>query len=387
MLTLPQGSAPDNGRPRAAIFEYGRSVQVALKPETTRGLRPVPTPPGVSVVVPTYGGHESLRPLVEQVSSTLRARGDSFEIVVVNDSSPDDSWALLHELTGEVPELRAIDLLHNHGQLSATMCGLAHARGRVVVTMDDDLQHPPDQILRLLDALAEHPEWDAVVGWWRRDEGLFRNLGSRVHGALDRLAWGTPKGFRHSAFRAMRRPVVDALVEHRTRHPIIGPLLRQTTNRVANVEVEHRDRPYGRSGFRFRTGVRWVVDNFLQGSTLPLKFLARFGLLAATTSAILFLVLVIRRLSGVPTLTGWTSLVLAITFFGGATLLGMGILGQYMHFIMREVRRPPRWAIRQELGDPAADARSVGEGEGGKGDDDAGAPEGDSSVKRQTTRR
>lgn len=361
---------------------------MALKPESTRGLRPVPNPPDVSVVIPTYGGRESLRPLVEQISATLHARGESFEIVVVNDSSPDGSWGLLEELAHEVPELHAIDLLHNHGQMNATMCGLAHSRGRIVVTMDDDLQHPPAEIGKLLDALAAHPEWDAVVGAWGRDEGVFRNLGSRVHAALDRLAWDTPKGFRHSAFRGIRRPVVDAMIQNRTRHPVIGPLLRQTTSRVENVEVEHHPRPYGRSGFHFGRSVRWVVDNFLQGSTLPLKFLARFGLLAATTSAALFVVLLIRRFSGTPTLGGWTSLLLAITFFGGATLLGMGILGQYIHFIMREVRQPPRWAVRQRLGHAATDAEIEADlDDGADASSRAAATTATPAVKRQTTRR
>jgi len=229
------------------------------------------------------------------------------------------------------------------------MCGLSYARGTLVATMDDDLQHPPEELAKLLDALEGHSEWDAVVGKWPRDEGLVRNLGSWLHEVSDRIAYGTPKGFRHTSFRVMRRPVAQALVEHQTRTPAVGPLMKQVTTRINNVEIEHHDRPYGRSGFSIGDGARRVVSNFLHGTTLPLRLLSRFGLASAALAVGLGLYFFIRWLLGYATPAGWVSSFLAIVFFGGAALFGIGILGEYTHLMIREVRRPPRWSIREEL--------------------------------------
>jgi glycosyltransferase involved in cell wall biosynthesis len=304
----------------------------------------------VSIVVPSYGGRECLPVLIEKLDAIMKERDQSFEIIVVNDSSPDETWPVLQKLAGEYPALIAIDLLHNHGQFRATICGLAHARGDVVVTMDDDLQHPPEELPKLIDALERNPEWDAAVGSWPRDQGWFRNLGSRVYAFLDRLAWKTPRGFRQSGFRAIRRPVVDAMLAHQTRVPIPGPLLLQCSDRVSNVEVEHHQRAFGQSGFRLRSSIATVLANFLGGSTMPLRLLSRFGVLCAVVAVGLATYLLSRQFLGIATLPGWTSSLLAIAFFGGATLFGIGILGEYLHLMMVEVRKPPRWNVRSTLG-------------------------------------
>lgn len=304
----------------------------------------------VSVVVPTYRGRDSIGELVERLVSVLRVRNRPFEIVVVNDASPDDTWEILRTAAGRHQELVAIDLLHNHGQARATICGLAHSHGRLVATMDDDLQQPPEELPKLIEAIEEHPDWDAVVGAWPRDSTILRNFGSVVHALMDRLAHGTRLGFRHTTFRVMRRPVVDSLVAHRTRTPVMSPLVSQVVDRIHNVDVEHRSRPYGRSTITIRESVSRVLTNFLHGSTLPLQWLSRFGLLAAFGSLALAAFFFARWAMGVQTPPGWASTFLTTAFFGGAILFGIGLLGEYMKIIMEEVRRPPRWSIRQVAG-------------------------------------
>lgn len=302
----------------------------------------------MSVVVPTYRGAASLPELVERTRDALG--NIPHEIIIVNDASPDDTWKVVEGLAATHPELVALDLLHNTGQARATLCGLAHARGEFVATMDDDLQQPPEQLPVLLNALLEQPTWDAVVGTWPRDDRWFRNLGSLVHRAVDRLVYRTPRDFRHTSFRVLRRPVVDAMLQHGTVTPVLGPLLRQVTSRVHNVEVDHHDRPYGTSNFRVGQAARTVLNNLLQASSLPLRLLSQFGLVVAAIAILLGLALIARVLAGSPGPPGWTSTALLTTFFGGATLFGLGLLGEYIHLIVDEVRRPPRWAIRQRLG-------------------------------------
>ena len=123
------------------------------------------------------------------------------EIVLVDDASPDSTWSVIGELTRDHPGVVGLDLPTNHGQARATLCGIAHARGRFIATMDDDLQHWPEDLGVLYDALEEHPDWDAVVGTWPHDHPeLIKRFGSWLHSTVDRRIQGTPKGFRHSSF-------------------------------------------------------------------------------------------------------------------------------------------------------------------------------------------
>lgn len=310
-----------------------------------------PHSPDLSVVVPTYRGQESLRELVARLEKALGELEMAHEVIIVNDASPDRTWEVLEELARDHPEVRAIDLLTNHGQARATLCGLAHARGELVATMDDDLQHPPEELPLLVHALLDEPETDAAVGSWEHDASFFRNLGSSAHALADRLANGTPPGFRHTGFRLMRRPVADALVAHQTRTPVIGPLLREVTNRVINVPVHHAERQYGESNYGFREGIRIITTNFFKGSTLPLRLMSGLGITCSLLAAIVAVVFLVRWMFGTEVPPGWTSSFLAIVFFGGATLFALGLIGEYMSLIIQEVRRPPQWAIRTILGE------------------------------------
>ena len=310
----------------------------------------MPEHPDLSIVIPSYRGGNSLPDLVGALADVLQPRSITFEIVIVNDSSPDDTWAVIERLAAEDARVRGIDLLHNHGQPMATLCGLAAAQGELVATMDDDLEHRPSELVVLIEAMAEHPEWDAVVANWPLERGALRDLGSRAHALADRVAWGTPKGFRHTAFRLMRRPVVDALVQHETRAPVVGPMLHRVSSRVRNVEVEHGERLHGSSGFTVRDGARRVLLNFRSGSTAPLTLISLIGLFLAIAAFAVGGIFLLRWVLGAESPSGWLSVMLATVFLGGANLLAIGIVGSYLDVIVREVRRPPRYSIRGHVG-------------------------------------
>jgi len=305
--------------------------------------------PHVSVVVPTFRGAESLGELLSRLRTTMADRGIDHEVIVVNDASPDDTWDRLEKLAPEHPELVAVDLLGNRGQALATLAGLAHSRGDLVATMDDDLQQPPEELGKLLDALDAHPRWDAAVGTWARDHGWFRAFGSWIHAVVDKLSNGTPMTFRHTSFRVIRRRLVEALLDHQSRTPVLGPMLRQLSSEVHNVEVAHAERRHGTSTMTLRETLGRVVTNLIHGTTLPLRLLSRLGLLASVAALVLGSVFLVRWAVGSSPPPGWTSSFLATTFFGGILLLGIGLLGEYMSVVVREVRRPPRWSVRSVL--------------------------------------
>jgi dolichol-phosphate mannosyltransferase/undecaprenyl-phosphate 4-deoxy-4-formamido-L-arabinose transferase len=302
----------------------------------------------ISVVVPTYKGGQSLPELVQRTETFFLERELRGEIVIVNDASPDGSWSVVQRLAAAHPTVVGIDLLTNHGQARATLCGIAHARGELVATMDDDLQQWPEDLGRLYDALAEHPEWDAAIGTWGRDQpSLAKRLGSWVHAAVDQYAQGTPKGFRHTSFRMMRRPLADALCEHDTRTPVLGPLVRQLSSEVHNVEVRHSPRSVGSSTITLRESIDRVVTNIIHGTTLPLRILSRLGVFAAVVSALLSAVLFINWIFGAHHSPGWASVFLATTFFGGMCLIGIATIGRYLSVVLEETRGSPKWAVRR----------------------------------------
>ncbi len=306
--------------------------------------------PDLSIVVPTYRGAESLAELVDRLGTVMAARGIDHEVIVVNDASPDDTWPRLQALAADHPELVAVDLLANRGQAVATLAGLAYARGSLVATMDDDLQQPPEELPVLLEALAENPRWDAAVGTWPRDHGLFRAVGSWTHALVDRLAHGTPLSFRHTSFRMMRRPLVDALLAHETRTPVLGPLITQLSSETHNVVVDHHPRKHGSSTITLRESISRVLTNLIHGTTLPLRMLSRLGLLVAFAALVVALVFLVRWIVGTDAPPGWTSSFLATLFFGGMILFGIGLLGEYTSVVIKEVRRPPKWNVRTVLG-------------------------------------
>ncbi len=303
-------------------------------------------PPDLSIVVPCFRSERSLDPLVSELDAVCDEHGWRHEIILVNDASPDATWAKIQEISRRDEHVVGVDLLSNHGQPMATMCGLSIARGRLIATMDDDLEHRPDQLPVLIARLDEEPDLDAVVATWPIERGPFRDMGTKVHSLADRIAWGTPKGFRHTAFRVMRRPVCDALVASETRSPVVGPMLTRLAGHVENVPIEHGRRAHGRSGFTTRDGVRRVVLNFSSGSTAPLKLMSIAGFILAAIGFLAGAVLLIRWIAGANSPAGWLSVMLAVLVIGGANLMAMGVLGGYAEVIVREVRRSPRWSVR-----------------------------------------
>lgn len=301
----------------------------------------------VSIVVPCFRSGAWLPELVDGLRAALARVPSTFEIVLVNDASPDDTWQTIVALAAAHPEVRGLDLLGNVGQFRATICGLEHARGATIVTMDDDLQHRPEAVPVLLGRLRDDPDVDCVVAAFPvKRQGALRNLASRAYHRIEGVLYGARPGFRTSAFRAMRRSVAEAVCAHRTARPVIAPLLLSSARRIVNVEVTHEPRRRGRSGYRLRDLVGVARDTIIAGSTAPLRFLSLLGFGAAAGSAALMTWYLGRWLAGAIGVRGFTTEVLLITFFGGCTLLGIGLLGEYVGRVLSEVTGAPRWALR-----------------------------------------
>ena len=304
--------------------------------------------PAISIVIPCWKSGNWLEELVERIGNAMHSVGEPFELVLVNDGSPDDvTWPAI-EAAAEYEWVRGFDMLFNVGQFRALICGFEQARGEVVITMDDDLQHPPEELPKLVRAMQNDPEMLCVFGAYNgKKHSWWRNLGSRFFGWIMRKAYGKPPGIKTTSFRIIRRELVDVLLKYRTSRPLLGPLIVQTTRNVMTVPVEHHPRPHGKSGYTLRRLVGHTFDSIIHASTVPLKFFSLVGFLASGAAFLLIIWLLARWFVGGITVAGYTSTMLVITFFSGLILAGIGVVGEYVARIIAEVTGPPRYAIRR----------------------------------------
>ena len=196
-----------------------------------------------SIVIPCYCSGDWLPELVERIDKTMRVYGESFEVILVNDASPDNTWHHIAELAQQYSFVHGVDLLFNTGQQRTTICGLERARGEYVILMDDDLQHLPEEIPRLIRAMQSETAPDCVMGIYdQKQHSLFRNLGSRAWRYIVAKLYDVPTTLKMSSFRIMNRELAQALCLHGTVSPMLGVLIYRTTSRVANTLVDHRPR-------------------------------------------------------------------------------------------------------------------------------------------------
>lgn len=305
--------------------------------------------PSISVVVPVYRSAALLPLLLKRLRCALDAQGRPWEIILVDDASPDESYDVLRRLRAADSRLRIIQFARNHGQQHATLCGLNYARGTEVVTIDDDLQNAPEEIGALLAKLREG--YAAVLGriiekkhaWWR-------NVGSRAHQYLAEKIVGKPPGLYLSSFRALSRAAVDRLVRYKGAHPHIGALLLKSVpaSAVVNVDVSHAVRPIGGSTYSLRKLLKTASFLLINHSYIPLRFMTAWGFTLSVLSLLLAGWVIVRVLFFGHTVQGWPSLIVLLSFLSGNILMALGIVGEYLGRLVEEQSLGQQFAIHRE---------------------------------------
>lgn len=319
----------------------------------TRNLSVLPKPgdadaPVYSIVIPVYNSARILPELHRRLTAVMQALGMPYEVVYVEDCGQDNAWEVLQQLADGDPGVTVIQLMRNSGQSNATLCGLAHARGQIIITMDDDLQHPPEEIPALIQALR--PEVDVVMGTPReKQHNWFRRLGSRIMHDINCYLLGKDRNLRFTSFRLMRRAVVDGLIELRTLSPALGPMINSVTHRIVNTTVHHAPRQEGRSGYTFRRLFAQTMSNLIGYSMLPLRLLALIGGVGIVLSIVFAAVLLIRYLMGGITVPGWTSIALLLVMISGFNFFAFAILGEYVLRILQRVNATPQYFVRSRI--------------------------------------
>ena len=297
------------------------------------------TATGVSVVVPVYRSAQTLPQLVERLQTVLSGLSRPWEVVFVNDASPDDSGEVLESLRKDHANLTIITLSANCGQHRAIFHGIREARHATIITLDDDLQTPPEEIPRFLDKLAEgfevvigSPQVKAHAGW--------RNLGSRLHLALVSRILQKPKGLVLSSYRALGPGAVAVLRRHAGVSVYLPALILRSAPRpkITNITVAHHPRQHGQSGYSLRKLLSLASRLLIDHSVIPLRFTVAWGLLLSLMSIGYAGYLVARfALLGHQSVQGWTSLMVVVSFLFGNLFIAIGVLGEYIGRLVREV--------------------------------------------------
>lgn len=318
--------------------------------------------PRYSIVIPVYNSGRWLADLVAQVERAMDTLGESYELVLVNDCSPDGTtWLEIERLAAQDPRVRGIDLLFNVGQFRATFCGLEQARGDFILTMDDDFQHPPEELPNLARAISGRPEIDCVFARYEaKRHRWFRNAGTRLIYKLLGWIYGKPRDIETSSYRAMKASLARTLVQYRLAYPQMGPMILSVTKRLANVTVRHQPRKVGKSGYTMGRLIGETVRSITNVSVAPLRFISLIGFTVALGSFLLAILFFIQFLTGAIRQPGFATIVLLISFFSGMILLGIGVLGEYIGRIIREISGPPRYTVRARVGSGADAAKEPG---------------------------
>ncbi len=303
----------------------------------------------LSVVIPVYRSATTLPTMVNRLLAVLQDTGLRHEIILIDDGSPDDSWKELQDLHLEYPNaIVAIQLMRNFGQHNALMCGLRHAHGRFVVTMDDDMQNLPEDIPKLLNAIQEGQS-DLVYGEYiQKKHHLVRNLGSRLVYAFYRIVFRST--INPTSFRIIRQELLQSIMSYDLNFTFVDGLLAWNTQRVSTVRVEHRSRQKGTSGYSFAKLLTLALNMFTNFSLLPLQLVSLTGFVVALAGFICGFYYLLQFVTQRIAVPGYASMIIAILVLGGLQLLALGVIGEYLGRLHLNVNRKPQYTIRDSVG-------------------------------------
>ena len=309
-------------------------------------------PRGISVVIPVYNSEATLDALIARLGPALEGMGSQYEAVLVNDGSRDNSWGAIERLCAANPWIRAIDLMRNHGQENALLCGIRAAKYDVTATIDDDLQNPPEDIPRLVAKLKEG--FDVVYGRPQKEQhGLFRDLASIITKLVLQEAMGAENARHVTAFKVFRTQLRDSFSQYRSPHVSIDVLLTWGTQRFGALTVGHDPRTVGQSNFTFRKLITHAINMLTGFSVVPLQLASLTGFAFSLFGfAAMVYVLLDYFVRGDP-VPGFPFLAALVAIFSGAQMFALGIIGEYLARIhLRSMDRRP-YTIRRQIGPTA----------------------------------
>ncbi len=304
-----------------------------------------------SIVVPVYKTTTSLTHLSQQVQSLFGSdlSDKTFELIFVNDSPFSESTCqTLVEIASQSPQVKVINLTKNFGQQAAVLCGIAYSKGQYIITMDDDMQHDPLDIPKLI----EKQSHDIVIASFRnKKHSLFKRVTSLIKGYFDCLILKKPKDVKLTSFRLFNRTVADNMLEIKTPYPFIPALLFLVSNDVVNVQLPHYPRYEGESNYTLRKMLGLFSNLLINNSSVLLKYIGFLGLFISFASFIYAGLIVYQKIFLDIAFQGWSSIMVSILFFGGVIMFTLGVIGEYLIRIIHTSERRPNYFVRDVNGE------------------------------------
>lgn len=303
----------------------------------------------VSFVIPCYKSERSISGVVSEILETVDPR-HSFEIILVNDGSPDNTMSIIRQLCKTYPQfVKGINLSRNFGQSSAIMAGLNNSKGDIIVCLDDDGQSPVDSIEKMIAKIEDG--YDLVYAdYLEKKETAFRLFGSKINEIMMTSLLNKPKEIAVNSFFACNRMVVDEVISYKGAFPYLPGLVLRATRNITNVRVVHREREEGQSGYTFKKLLSLWINGFTSFSVKPLRLAIFLGIFFSFIGFVFIAVLFIRKMIGRSVQIGWTSIISAITFFDGLLLIVMGLVGEYVGRIYLCINSTPQFVVKERIG-------------------------------------
>ncbi|MCI9198861.1 MAG: glycosyltransferase family 2 protein [Lachnospiraceae bacterium] len=307
----------------------------------------------ISFVIPCYRSEVTLPKVVKEIKETLhrmKEQGKSYdyEIILVNDCSPDDTFAVIQKLCGEDKKIKGVNLARNFGQHAALMAGFHQVNGDVVVCLDDDGQTPADEVDKLLEEIDNGS--DVVYAKYEhKKHSAFRNFGSWVNEEMARVMLGKPRELYVSSYFAAKRFVVEEMKKYTNAYPYVIGLVLRTTKRISNVSVCHREREIGSSGYTFGKLLELWFNGFTAFSVKPLRLATAVGCMCSVCGFLYGIYTVIKKLVNPNVPMGFSSIMAAIVFMGGMMMMMLGLVGEYIGRMYISMNNSPQFVIRETI--------------------------------------
>ena len=303
----------------------------------------------ISFVVPCYRSQATLPSVIREIQETMEGLSQyTYEVVLVNDCSPDNTFDSIRELCRENKNITGINLAKNFGQHSALMAGFHQVKGDIIVCLDDDGQTPADEVGKLLEGSEKGAEVVEAQYAHKQHSG-FRNWGSHVNELMTRVMLGKPKDLFVSSYFAARRFVVDEMIKYEYPYPYVIGLVLRTTKNIVNVEVNHRDRMEGTSGYTLGKLLGLWFNGFTAFSVKPLRIATVTGAGCAFLGFAYGIYTIIKKIFINPPglVTGFSALMSVLVFMGGMLMLMLGLVGEYMGRMYISMNRSPQYVVRE----------------------------------------
>lgn len=303
----------------------------------------------ISFVIPCYRSEKTIEIVVAEIKELMKTQSSyDYEIVLVNDFSPDNVWSVIKKLC-EDSRIKGVCLSKNFGQASAVMAGYSKVTGDYVITVDDDGQSPLDSTMEAI-SLLHKGDFDVVYGTCGEAKfNLFRRLGSKINGWMAKVMFDRPSTERVVSFSLARRFVIDEMLRYQHAYPYISGLVYRTTRNIGYLPVAHRKRMVGQSGYSLKKLIKVWLNGFTAFSIKPLRMASIFGIVVSFLGLISALFTIINKIIHPSVAIGWSSTVSILLILGGVILLVLGMIGEYIGRIYMCINESPQYVIRESL--------------------------------------